>query len=269
MKKFLLLLSLACTFVACEDIQDNSPAFQANLDDVLYRALDTRTTVADDGSTAIVGATTDQNISLLLAALQTGTFELNIGNGHQAIYEDAEGQIYSTENGGSGVVNITSRGSSGGNDFLSGNFTFTAILPGIDTVTVSRGLLYQVPVVSGVIEDPEDPSLDGAFVAEIDGNLFDPSTVVAATTDTSITISGALGDDTIQLIIPLTSASGTQTIPGEGFNAIYFISGAEEPAVSGTITIFEHDMTAQSISGTFNFATENHQISLGQFNVDY
>jgi len=269
MKKYLLLLGIACAFISCEDVEDNSPAFQANLDNDLYKALDTQVTVAEDGTLAIVGATSDQNITLQLSVLQSGSFQLNSGNGHQAIYEDPTGQIYTTENGGSGVVNITGRGTDAGNEYLSGDFTFVAILEGVDTVTVSRGLLYQVPVISGVIEDPNDPSEDGAFVAEIDGELFDPSTVIADTTDTSITISAALGDDTIQLIIPLDAEPATQEIPGEGFNAIYFIAGVEEPAISGTIRVFYHDMAAQSISGTFSFTTENHQISLGQFNVDY
>ncbi len=270
MKNFLLLCALVSMLFACETIETNSPAFQANLNNDFYRSIDSRAIVADDGSVSIIGATADQEITLVLSILESGTYEFNSGNGHQAYYKDPSGQVYSTENGGSGVVNITSRDAT--NQTLGGDFTFTAILEGIDTITVSKGLLFQVPYVSGSIEDPNDPAdpnQDGAFVAEIDGELFDPSTVVATTTDTSIEISGALGDDTIQIIIPLDAEPATQPIPGGGFNAIYFISGVEEPALSGTIRIFMHDMAAQSISGTFVFTTENHVISLGQFNVDY
>lgn len=269
MKKYLLLLSIACTLLACEDVEDNYPAFQANLDNEFYKALDARGTVADDGSVALVGATTDQNITFLLTTLQYGSFQFSEPYGHEAIYEDPTGQIYSTKNGGGGEVNITVRGTEDGNEYLSGDFKFTAILEGIDTVTVSRGILYKIPIVSGVIEDPTNPSQDGNFVAEIDGELFDPSTVVATTTDTSIQINGALGDDTIQIIIPLDAEPATHPIPGEGFNAIYFIAGEEEPAISGTIRVFAHDMVARTISGTFSFTTENHVISLGQYNIDY
>lgn len=271
MKKYFLLFCIVFSLIGCEDVEDNSPGFQANLENEFYKALEAQATVGDDGTVAIVGTTSDQNITLTLSALQVGSFQLNSGNGHQAIYEDPTGQIYATANGGSGVVNITSRGTEAGNEYLSGDFTFVGILEGIDTVTVSRGILYQVPVVSGVIEDPNDPNPtpDGSFAAEIDGVLFEPSTVVANTTDLSIQINGALGDDTIQLIIPLDAVPITQSIPGAGFNAIYFISGNQEPAISGTITVLAHDMAAQSISGTFSFTTENHTISLGEFNVDY
>jgi hypothetical protein len=269
MKKYLMLFGIICSLVACEDIEDNAPAFQANLENDFYKALGTEAIAGDDGAVAIIGVTSDQNITLSLSVLQSGFFQLNSGNGHQAIYQDPTGQIYSTENGGSGIVNITGRGTDLGNEYISGDFSFIAILEGIDTVTVSRGILYQVPVISGVIEDPNDPDLDGAFVAEIDGALFEPSTVVATTTDMSINISGALGDDTIQLIIPLEAAPVTQAIPSNGFNAIYFISGVAEQAISGTIVVTTHDMAARSISGTFSFVTENHVISFGQFNIDY
>ncbi len=272
MKKFMMLLSVICTLIACEDVEDNSPAFQANLNNSIYRSIDTQAIVADDGTVAIVGATSDQNITLLLDVLQTGSFQLNSGEGHQAFYEDGAGQIYTTESGGSGVVNITSGGIDGGFEFISGDFNFQAILEGVDTVTVSQGILFMVPIVSGTIEDPNDPldpNQDGVFAAEIDGNLFDPSTVVANTTETSIEINGALGDDTIQLVIPLDAEIGTYPIPEAGFSATYFISGVEEPAVSGMIRVIEHDMAARTISGTFSFATENHQISLGQYNISY
>lgn len=269
MIKYLLLACIACVFVACETVEDNSPGFQANLENEFYKALDSEARVANDGSVAIIGATSDQNITFYLSVLQSGSFQLNDANGHQATYEDPTGQVYSTENGGSGVVNITGRGTDGGNEHLSGDFTFIAILEGIDTVTVSRGILYKIPVVSGVIEDPDNPDMDGTFVAEIDGAVFDPSTVVSTTTDTSIQINGALGDDTIQLIIPLDAEPATNAIPGDGYNAIYFIAGVEEQAVSGTIRVFAHDMAARSISGTFSFTTENHVIALGQFNIDY
>ena len=106
-------------------------------------------------------------------------------------------------------------------------------------------------------------------MAEIDGEAFEPSTVVATATDTIIEINAALGDDTIQLIIPLEAMAGIQEIPGGGFNAIYFIAGEEEPAISGTIEVLSHDMMAQTISGAFTFTTENHEIALGQFNVAY
>ena len=266
MTKILLLVSIAFAVIACETTEDNTPAFQANVNNDLYRALDAQATVDEDGNLAIIGPTSDQSITLFLSVLQSGTFEFNSGNGHQAIYEDATGQIYSTEFGGSGVVNITDR-EADGDSFISGDFTFTAILEGIDTVTVSRGLFYQVPIVTGAIEEPQGP--EGALLAEIDGEVFEPSTVVANTTDTSIEINGALGDDTIQLIVPLEATPGVQAIPGNGYNAIYFIAGEEEPAISGTIEVIAHDMTAQTISGTFTFTTENHEITLGQFNVAY
>ena len=272
MKKLFLLLIVASAFIACEDIEDNSPALQAEIDNVFYKALDSRGILADDGSLAIYGPSSDRNITLFLSVFQGGTFELNSGNGHQAIYEDPSGEIYSTEFGGGGVVNITDRRTENGNEILSGDFTFEAILPGVETVVVSKGVMFKVPLTSGVIEepiDPDEPNPDGGFVAKIDGDLFDPSTVAVNTNATSIIINAALVDDTIQLVIPLDAEPAMYDILSGGFDAVYFIQGEEETANEGVIRIFDHNMSERNISGTFAFITANHVISQGQFNIDY
>ncbi|MDX1462249.1 MAG: DUF6252 family protein [Marinirhabdus sp.] len=266
MKKLLILFALVGIFASCEDTEDNTPAFQANLNNEFYKALDAQAIVGDDGRVAIVGTTTDEVITLSLAVLQSGTFEFNSGNGHQAIYEDGAGQIYTTENGGNGVLEITERDAD--SQIISGNFNFTAILEGVDTVTVDRGVFFKIPYVSGSI-DPTDPNFVNVLQAEIDGLPFTPEQLTSVVTDTTIQIIGATGDDTIQLNIPLDAEPSANAIPGNGFNAFYFDAGIQEEAIQGSIEVLTHDTASQNISGIFSFTTANHQITSGQFNIDY
>ena len=268
MKKYILLFALASTFFACETIETNTPAFQANLDNTFFESFDARGIVGENDRTSFLGANADQMITIELENYRPGLYELTVGGANRAIYEDPSGQIYTTDSIGGGFVDLNFWDTT--SQTVGGNFTFDVVLQGLDTIRINKGILFRVPYGSGTTEDPTDPSNpDGTFVAEIDGQLFEPSTIVATTTDVSIIINAALGDDTIQLVIPLDATEGTNAIPGNGYTASYFVAGDEEMAQSGSIRVFTHDMAAQTISGTFNFMTENHQISLGQYNISY
>ena len=79
MKKYALLLFAAITFISCEDIQDNSPGLQSEINDVFFRANDARAEKSGQGSYVIQGYTQDEIITLRIAKPFAGIYEVGEG----------------------------------------------------------------------------------------------------------------------------------------------------------------------------------------------
>ena len=79
----LLLLSLFVILgsaVSCDSIEDNSPAFQAEVDSKLYRSNDARAEIKGDGSLVLQGITDLEMISIHLSNSVEGSYAI-IGDG--------------------------------------------------------------------------------------------------------------------------------------------------------------------------------------------
>ncbi|HIB46893.1 MAG TPA: hypothetical protein EYN07_02290 [Flavobacteriaceae bacterium] len=268
MKKLFLLLIVASAFIACEDIEDNSPALQAEIDNVFFKSLGSAAVVNQDKTLTIQASTTDETLTLFLERDREGVFELGGGNINFAAFEDADGNIFSTEPDGTGIVTVSSF-NPGRN--ISGSFEFQAFLPGVDTLTVQKGIFFEVPFPQGIeIPVGPDPMIpDGTFVAEVNGDLYNVDDVEATVNNTVLVIDGIRGNDTIRLVVSLTATAGSYSIPVGGYYANYIVDGVSEAAEAGNFRIFEHDTTNKTMKGTFTFTTANHEITLGQFNVKY
>ena len=270
MKKILLFLVAVATLVACEDIQDNSPALQAEINNVLFKSLGSAATINGDTTITIQASNQDETLTLYLNRVSDGTFELGTGNGSFAAFEDFSGNTYSTLSGGEGVVTISSLDP--GNS-ISGTFRFQAVLPDLDTLFAQRGVFFEVPIVPEEIDLPDDPEPDpdpaGTLVARVDTEVFNPDTVTAMVLDETIIIQGILDDATIELGIPLTAVPNTTTLPDTVYFANYILGTVSEMATAGNIRVFQHNVNARTMKGTFSFLTENHTISQGQFNIMY
>lgn len=81
MKKFLSLLAVAVLFSSCQqDIQSNTPAFQAKLNDVQWRATDARVAIDADGGMTITAYTPYETVVLKASAATVGTYYLGTQN---------------------------------------------------------------------------------------------------------------------------------------------------------------------------------------------
>lgn len=271
MKNLLYAILLVLIVSACNDTEVNSPAFQANLENNLYRTNGTSGTYDPVSNYfTVFGLTGDESMELKFKYPPADTMYFGPGLLNTATFEDYMGNVYTTDvEGGSGAVVITDLVSS--SKKLSGNFRFTAVLPGIDTITVSNGLFFRVPYVTEEDPDGGDGTLPvgGTFLALVDGDQFNPETVTAVTDATSIVIAGGIGAETITVIVPLDVEPGNYVITDSGFNGIYNDGTINEEAIEGSVVIVEHDTAARTIKGTFSFNTDSKSISLGQFNVDY
>lgn len=264
MKKFLFVLLATVSLISCEDTQTNEVALQAKVDDRLYTSTDARAALNEDGTLTIQGFNNEESMTIQLSRLGEGNFAIGEGSPNYAVYEDMGGNIYTTNPNGEGVVTISELNET--NKTLSGTFNFNAFLPGIDTVYVSRGTIYNVSYTGGDIGDPTNA---GLFSAKVDGNQFIPITISSRNTGNTIITSGSTANATIVISVTANVEPGDYTLPRGGFGAKYQDVTGPEDTVEGLVTILEHNVSEKTIKGTFSFITNRTEVTEGQFDVTY
>ena len=263
MKKFILLLFVATiVFSSCEDTQDNATVIQATIDSTFFRANGAIGGENEDASVTLQGLTDDEVLTVNFSDNTSGTYTFNQGNNY-AIFESASGLVYTTKDGGSGSVTVSSWDTAG---FITGDFQFVAIAAGLDTIYVDKGIFYRVPFGSG---ETNNTTNAGSFSAQLDGALFVTVTVTAVDSGNSLLISGATASGMILLRLPTEVTVGNYSLPSTGFQATYSEGSNSENANNGNISVVSHDTAARTISGTFSFVTDTHEITNGQFQVTY
>jgi len=266
MKKVALLLLLAIiSFTSCENIEDNTPALQGEVNDDFFKANVVNYTVNEDGTLTIVGGGARETLSITIGGQQLGDYILGADATNYAYYENIEGDVYYTNPLGNGIVTLEDVGEDGS---LTGKFQFMAVRPGVDTIYFAKGLFVEVP--SSVFNDGgTTPTSDGTLSADINGDAFSPSNVSAVDTGNSIIITGTTTDTTIYLRVPGDVEPGTYNLPMAGFEATYSVNGQGTDASSGTITISSHNVIGGTIAGTFSFQAGANTITSGEFDVTY
>lgn len=266
MKKFIIpLLLVIIGFSSCENTEDNSPAFQAEIDSIFFKANTSFLTLNAEGRYLIQGLSANKTITLSIGSNQEGVYALGTNPANYAVYEDAYGNGYTTNPLGTGTVTLTRVGDNGE---MSGNFEFMAVRPGIDTVFVSRGLFFDVP--NGTVEEDDGGSNnDGTLSALVNNIPFDPTLVSATDTGNSIIVSGTTSTNSILLRVPVAVEPGEYSLPMSGFQATYAQNAAGQDATDGIIIITSHDTSANNIKGTFSFQAGSNLVTSGQFDVNY
>lgn len=263
MKNLLILLIAALFVVSCEDLETNSPALQAEIDNVIFKASSSRASQNINGTYLIEGLSLNETLTLKVSDINVGTYVVGGTSSNFATFENVIGSVYQTNPEGSGEIIITDSNTSIG--AISGTFNFTAMVSGVDTISVHNGIFFEVPYAGGNDNDPNDGSLD----ANVDGVPLSPDTINAADSGDSIVILASNGASSIFIKVPIDVATGSYELPETGFSAKYTVDNVGEDAISGTIVIINHNLETKVVSGTFSFVTENHVIEEGQFNLSY
>ena len=264
MKHYLFFLLATIALVSCDDTQVNDVALQAKVDDRLYLSEDARAAMNPDGSFLIQGFTDEESLTLSITGLGEGTYEIGNGSSNHAIFEDMGGNLYTTSPDGDGTIIISEYNET--NNTFTGTFNFKAILSGVDTIFVSKGVLYDVPYKG---EDGGDPTNEGEFSANVDGNPFIPIVVSARDTGNTIIISASTVNATVTIAMPISVEAGSYTLPLGGFAAKYQDENGIQSVEEGITVVVEHNVSEKSISGTFSFTTALKEITQGKFNVTY
>lgn len=266
MRTFMLFLLATFTLISCDDIQDNSPALQAELNDELYRAIDARAEIKPNGTLVLQGLTDMENLTITLNGSTEGVYSLGGESSNRAAFQDFLGSVYTTNPYGDGEVIIES---TEGNTF-TGSFLFNAYRFGLDTLNVQKGYFFKVPIIEGsTTEEPEPPV--SIFTATINGNPFSAETISATDSNGLIAVNGTNDTQTLTLSFPNSLSGVNNPIEGD-ISASYILDGETLDAVAGTLSIVNHDTTLDEISGTFSFETEGPEgteVTEGQFNVVY
>lgn len=264
MKKIVFLLLAFSTFISCDDTQVNEVALQAKVNDNLYISTDARASSTADGGILIQGFTDTESLTLRISKLKEGIFEIKEGSPNYAVFENFEGNLFLTKPEGVGTVTITELNEA--TKTLSGSFLFNAIAPGIDTIYVSQGVMYNIPY-SG--DDIPDPTNAGTFSAQVDGNPFLPIVVSARDTGNSIIVSGSTANATMAISMPSGVEVGEYTLPKSKFSAKYQDGDGPQTTAAGQINVLEHNTGNKTIKGTFSFLTNRSEIAVGKFEVTY
>jgi hypothetical protein len=266
MKRCMLMIVVAVLFYSCEDLETNTPAMQGSLDNSFFEATDARAAENEDGSFTIIGITDSETLTLKVAAGDERTYNLGGESPNYASFENSLGNIYSTNPEGEGQVVISNWDTA--NETLSGTFRFNAVLSGQDTLNVQRGVFFEVPYGTGIVEEGTPPNA-GTFLAEIDGTPFNPFTVTAVDSGNSIVIAGSTSSTTVLIRMPIDVMAGTYSLTEIGFQASYTDGINTQQATAGTLLVVEHNPGQRRVKGTFSFETASTTVSLGQFNVVY
>lgn len=164
MKKLLLVSLVFVILFGCgDDIEFNSPAFQGDRENELWRAKAFSASIAENGFLTIIGINNLETVRLKVPTVTESTFIVGDIDANEAEYTDGFGTVYSTTNNpDEGVsiypelgeivieeINYT-------NATFTGTYRFLAFdASGMNSVGFTNGIFYKVPLISG--EFPNNP----------------------------------------------------------------------------------------------------------------
>ena len=155
MKKYFLITLVFFGLLSCEDdVRFNNPSFQGLKDNVFWRGVRSKATIASDGSLLIESLIVNETISLKTAAAEPQTYFLGTSEASKAICTvtgPATGIVtYTTGFGvGQGQIIITEYDAI--NKTVTGTFKFSAENTNRSsqanaTVNFQQGVFYKIPV---------------------------------------------------------------------------------------------------------------------------
>lgn len=266
-RTILLLFATVIAFSSCENLEDNSPALQGQIDSIFFKANDVRGQQNDDGTFTVQGINQDQTVTITIAESELGTYPLGAGRRSSATYVDGNENEYSTAPYGEGVIELTDRCISCG--WLTGSFHFVARRSEFDSlpVTMQKGVFFEVSFL-GDIQQGTPPI--GTMTAEVDNVPFTASAITVDEANGTIKIIGFDGLQEIEIQVPSNSVSGNYFLPMEGFAASYTANGETTQAEDGGLVSVNFNNTdLRKILIFFDFMAAGKHITIGRTGVDY
>ncbi|UZO81517.1 DUF6252 family protein [Aquimarina sp. ERC-38] len=273
-----LLICTSCT----EDIEINTPSLQAVVDGDLFHPSDRKAILHEDGLLEITGTTGNQTISISTYINKTGTYQVSTKSAKPFIqninFTQQDISFAIEENTSEGEIIVTDIYDS----YVSGSFTFTNLTSENGAaMTISNGWFYMLPIVyAGDIEEEEfniNPCLlNASLTAKIDGTELitddhDAKPFGVREPFPSIRITATNGAQDIEIVFSVDAIPGTYDLTGSGdYSATYGNNKEKSAAISGTLTIVEHDKETKCINGIFEYETASGvRVTEGVFDYGY
>ncbi len=179
MKKLILLALVALTICSCGDeVEFNTPAFQGDRANQLWRAEAFSASINENGVLTITGTNNIETVNLRVPSVSEGTYVTGSVDAIEAEYIDGFGTRFSTNNRPDETVSIYPELGEiiiEEIDLISATFTGTFRFlafdaEGLNSVGYTNGIFFKVPLVSGTI--PADPLVCSDFEAASDVALM-------------------------------------------------------------------------------------------------
>lgn len=138
------------SFGCGEDLEFNTPGFQALVDGQYNWKSGSQVLKVEDGNLVITGRETTDELNIVLPSTNVGTYTISSTSSAYITYS-RNGISYSTQNNGTGSPAYLSEGEvviqEAGAGSITGTFWFNAFdATGEQTVNFSRGVMYRLPV---------------------------------------------------------------------------------------------------------------------------
>ena len=156
MKKYFVFIVMLFSIISCEEnINFNNPSLQGMKDNVFWRGIQTKATLAADGSLLIESFTANETLSLKTTSTSNQIYFLGTSESKKAIYTvtDATNGLVTFSTGfgiGEGQIEITKYDAV--NNTITGTFKFSAKNTNSNSlanpvVNFQHGVFYKIPVV--------------------------------------------------------------------------------------------------------------------------
>lgn len=190
MKKLLLISLVFLTLFSCGDeVQFNTPAFQGDRENELWRAKAFSASIAANGFLTIKGSNNLETVRLRVPSVTESTFIVGVIETIEAEYVDGFGTTFSTNNRPDesvsiypelGEINIEEIDFA--NSTFTGTYRFLAFdASGLNSVGFTNGIFYKVPLVSGEIPTNTITCADAEIA--VDAALIDYEATFASDLD--------------------------------------------------------------------------------------
>jgi hypothetical protein len=282
--KSLALMSLAglLTLSACKKEEtpvtppSNEPAagaMSASIDGNSWKS-DIASGTIQNGYINITGKNNaGETITLTLNGTTKATYTLNNGTMHVGVYQKTNGSLgYTTNASGTtgGTVTVTEIDEA--NKTISGTFSFSAEEPSSgNKVSVTAGKFNKVKYTTS------SGTTNNTLSAKVDGNAWTGSSVFAVLNSGKIAVTGTSGSSSMGIYMPEGVTPGTYSLSMFGSYMAQYNPDQSTFLASdnGTLVVTEHDATARTIKGTFNFNASDFSgsttatITEGAFSAKY
>jgi len=164
MKKYILKLFILLLVYSCgDDVQFNSPAFQGDKENELWRASAFSAAINESGELTIIGTNNFETVKLIVPTAVEGNFQLGVVNAVEAIYEGPNNTFLSTNNTPDESVSLYPEigemqieSIDVVNETFTGTFRFLAFdESGTNSIGFTNGIFFKVPLVEGSL--PTNP----------------------------------------------------------------------------------------------------------------